>query len=393
MIDFDFRNPTRIIFGEGSEKKVGELLREYRMKRVLIVYGSGSIKKTGLYDVVTTALKASKIQYWELGGITPNPDRCFCLKGVEIAKENKVQGILAIGGGSVIDVAKSVGVGACVNFDPFLFNLRLKTPKKTLPVGVVLTIASAGSESSNSCVISDNEQHIKNGFNNDLVRPVFAIEDPVLTFTVSPKQTAAGIADIMMHSMERFFSESYPYQLSDDWALSLIKRTMEAGQRAIKDPTDYDARAALMILSSLSHDGLTGLGKKPVFVVHPLEHAVSAYDSEITHGAGVAVVYLGWARHFCKQYPAKFAQLGRYLFDIHSEDDEKAAIIGIKRMEEFYASIGLPTSLEGLGLQPEDLPKIILLASGNGTRVIGCYPQPLDVKGISEVYSACLTDH
>jgi alcohol dehydrogenase len=390
MIDFDFINPTRIIFGHQSENKVADILLGYGWKKVLLVYGGGSIKKSGLYDKVIGLLDEKGIGHCELSGVTPNPDKSLVVKGVGIARDNHVDGLLAIGGGSVIDVAKSIGVSFFYEGDPFDFNLHKVAPKKTLPVGVILTIASAGSESSNSCVISDYGAHFKQGFNSDLIRPLFAIEDPELTFSVSPYQTAVGIADIMMHSMERYFNASGEYQLSDDWALYLCKNVMEAGKAALKNPADYEARAALMLDSSLSHDGLTNLGKKAPFVIHPLEHALSGLKKEVTHGAGIAICYLGWARYVYKLEPAKFARLAHVLFLIDSSNDEDSAIMGINAMKDFYVSIGMPTSLKEVGISAQDLPVLANLATGNGTRAVGCCPQPLDKKAVEAIYALCL---
>ena len=390
MIDFDYQLPTRIIFGRQSENKVGDILNFYGFKKVLVVYGGGSIVRSGLYDKVVLALKDAGIAHVELKGITPNPDKHFVNAGRTIALNEKVDALLAIGGGSVIDVAKAIGVSCFYEGDPFDFNLHKVKPSKTLPVGVILTIAAAGSESSDSCVISDDTTKIKQGFNSSVIRPVFAIEDPELTYGVSAYQTAAGISDIMMHSMERYFNTSDTNQLADEWALDLCKNVMIAGKKSLQNPTDYDARAALMLDSSLSHDGLTNLGKKFSFVVHPLEHAVSGYKSEVTHGAGVAICYLGWARYVYKKDVMKFAKLARKLFNILDDDEGKAAIMGINAMKEFYLSIGMPTSLHEVGIEEADLPKLARLASGNGTHVIGCCPQSLNEQDIEAVYRLCL---
>ena len=390
MIDFDYQLPTRIIFGRQSENKVGDILNFYGFKKVLVVYGGGSIVRSGLYDKVVLALKDAGIAHVELKGITPNPDKHFVNAGRTIALNEKVDALLAIGGGSVIDVAKAIGVSCFYEGDPFDFNLHKVKPSKTLPVGVILTIAAAGSESSDSCVISDDTTKIKQGFNSSVIRPVFAIEDPELTYGVSAYQTAAGISDIMMHSMERYFNTSDTNQLADEWALDLCKNVMIAGKKSLQNPTDYDARAALMLDSSLSHDGLTNLGKKFSFVVHPLEHAISGYKSEVTHGAGVAICYLGWARYVYKKDVMKFAKLARKLFNILDDDEGKAAIMGINAMKEFYLSIGMPTSLHEVGIEEADLPKLARLASGNGTHVIGCCPQSLNEQDIEAVYRLCL---
>jgi alcohol dehydrogenase len=390
MIDFDFVNPTRIVFGRKSEDKIGAICSSYGYKRVLLVYGGGSIKVSGLYDKVISSLDAAGIFHAELSGVRPNPDRSSVIRGIALAKRNEADSLLAVGGGSAIDVAKAIGAGFYYAGDPFDFNLRKAVPTKSLPLGVILTIASSGSESSDSCVISDDSAHVKQGFNNNLVRPIFAIEDPELTYTVSSYQTAVGIADIMMHSLERYFSPSGEYQLSDDWALSLAKNVMAAGKAALANPNDYEARAALMLASSLSHDGLTAIGKKTQFVVHPLEHAISGYKSTIAHGAGVAVVWLGWARFASRLYPEKFARLGRVLFDLNISNDEKAAIMSIVAMKEFYSSIGLPTSLQEFGLTEKDIPILANLASGNGTHVIGCCPRSLERQDMEAIYSMCL---
>lgn len=390
MIDFDFVTPTRIIFGHKSEEKISEILSGYGFKNVLIVSGGNSIKKSGLYDRVIAKLDERKIAHHELSGIKPNPDKTFVVEGVKIAREAKIDALLAIGGGSVIDVAKSIGVSFYYDGDPFDFNLHKVKPTKSLPLGVILTIAAAGSESSDSCVINDNTIPFKQGFNSVLVRPLFAIEDPELTYSVPPYQTAAGITDIMMHSMERFFNDSDDNQLADIWALDLCKNVMIAGQKSLQNPTDYDARAQMMLDSSLSHDGLTALGKKSSFVVHPLEHALSGYKDDVTHGAGIAICYLGWARYVAPKAPHKFAILARALFNINDDDDKKAAIMGINAMRDFYLSIGMPTSLKEVGITDQDLPNLAGLASGNGTHVIGCCPQPLNEQDILAIYRLCL---
>ncbi len=390
MIDFDFVNPTRIIFGKNKENEIASILKDYGFSRVLVVYGGGSVIRSGLLQKTLSLLDEAEISHVEMSGVLPNPERDYPLKGVEIARKNRIDCLLAIGGGSVIDVAKSIAAGFYYAGDPFDFNLKKATPTKALPIGVILTIAAAGSESSNSCVIQDNETKIKKGFNSDLVRPLFAIEDPLLTFEVPPYQTAAGIADIMMHSMERFFDPSGDYQLSDDWALALVKNVMEAGKAVIKNLHDYDARAALMLDSSLSHDGLTSIGKTQAFVVHPLEHAISGYKKEVTHGAGIAICYLGWAKYWAPKEPTKFARLARALFNINGKDEKEVAIMGVKSMKDFYVSIGLPISLEELGLAEDDIPALVNLATGNGTRVVGLSPQPLDSEAVKEVYFNCL---
>ncbi|MCR4562802.1 MAG: iron-containing alcohol dehydrogenase [Bacilli bacterium] len=390
MIDFDFINPTRIIFGKGKENEVGNIIAEYGFKRVLVVYGGNSTKKSGLYDRVIARLDEKGIFHCELGGITPNPELKFVIEGRKIARENKIDMILAVGGGSVIDTSKAVAASYYYSGDPFDFNLKKVTPDRTIRVGVILTISSAGSESSDSCVITNPETKRKQGFNHWRNRPLFAIENPELTYSVSKYQTAIGTADIMMHSMERYFNFSEENQLCDDLALAVVKNAMISGKNSVQNPTNYEARGQMMLASSLAHDGLTSIGKVSQFVVHPLEHAVSGYRPDVPHGAGIAICYLGWAKYVYKQDLPKFARLSRYLFNIDVEDDEKAAIIGIEAMRDFYLSIGLPTRLSEFGITESDLPILADLATGNGTRVIGRCPQSLDKKDVEAIYRLCL---
>lgn len=390
MIDFDFRSPTRVILAKGAEERVGELISSYGFRRVLLVYGGGSVIRSGLLDRVKAKLNEQGVAYFDLGGVRPNPDKALVQLGKEMVLANGIDFLLAIGGGSSIDTAKSIAVNVYHDGDVMDYHLGKAKPHKAMPIGVILTLASAGSESSDSCVISDTENMKKVGFHSDLVRPLFALENPELTYTAPAYQTAAGIADMMMHTMERYFCPSNRYQLSDEWGLSLCKQIMDAGLKAMKEPNDYESHAALLVFSGLAHNGITGLGKSTGMTVHGLEHALSAYRVDITHGAGIAVCYLGWARRYYKELAPKFASFARYMFEINDEDDEKVAIMGINRMESFYKTIGLPTTLRELGLEEKDLPAIADLATGNGTRAVGRLPQPLDRDAVLLVYKTCL---
>ena len=391
MIDFDFIAPTRVIFGRNAEERLSELLKEYGVQSVLLVYGGGSIKRSGLYDRVIAQLVEADASYYEIGKIRANPTKESVFAGIKILREHPCDLILAVGGGSVVDAAKSMGVGYYYDGDPFDFNLKKAKPTKTIPVGVILTIASAGSEMSNSCVISDDATGVKLGFNNDLIRPLFALENPELTFTVDPHQTAIGFSDIMMHSLERYFGESDSLQLADEWALDLVKNTMEAGKRALEDPHDYEARAALMLDSSLSHNGYTGIGKYCPFTVHPLEHALSGYRPDIPHGAGVALLFPAWANYVLNKAPAKFAYMAKRLFNLEAKSELETAIMGVAAMKEFFHSVGMPTSFKEVGITENDIPSLVQLASGNGTRVIGHYPQSLNEQDIENIYLSLLS--
>lgn len=389
MIDFTFVSPTKLVFGKNAEDKLKETLLSFGYKRIFLVYGGGSIKRSGLYDKVVKQLNDG-FEWIEKSGVRPNPTVDFVREALEVAKGFKPDVILAVGAGSVIDTCKSIAASYYYSGDPFDFNLKKAIPQKSLPVGVILTFASAGAEMSDSCVISDDKSGIKAGFNNDLNRPVFALENPELSYSVPAYQKAAGISDIMMHSLERYFGASSSLQLSDDFALDVIKNTMEAGKRCLENSTDYEAHAALMLDSSLSHNGLTGIGKKAPFAVHPLEHALSGYRPDITHGAGVALIYPAWANHVFSLDIAKFARLTERVFGKRGADARETAIIGIRLMREFFASIGMPTSFEEVGLTKEDVPNLVSLATGNGTRVIGLTPQPLEQKDVEAIFVSLL---
>ena len=392
MIDFDFVSPTKIFFGRGKEAKAGEILRSYGANNVLIVYGSDRVRMSGLLGTVEASILSNGISYRELNGIRPNPTAEKVREGVALARKEEVDYVLAVGGGSVIDTAKAVSAGFFYDGDPFDFNLKKAIPQKALPIGVVLTISSAGSEASNSCVIQDDSLSIKQGFNSDLIRPQFAIENPELTFSVPPYQTFAGISDIMMHSLERYFDPGDDDELADDWALDLVKSCVKMAKRLQADPSDYQARARIMLNSTLSHNGLTGLGKKFFFVVHPLEHALSGYAPKVTHGAGVALIFPAWAKYTIKQNEAKLAKMGSVVFDINADNDAEAAIISVESIREFFLSIGMPGSLNELGLTKKDIEPLANLASGNGTRVIGCYPQSLGKQDIEAIFLSLLAD-
>jgi len=384
MIDFDFVSPTKLFFGKGKENLVGEIVASYGFHRVLIVYGSKRIEN-GLLPLVESKLKERGIEFMRLGGVRPNPTLDKALEGVELARKFGAELILAIGGGSPIDTAKEIAAGFYYDGNPFDFNLKKAVLRKSLPVGVILTHASAGSEMSNSAVIQDDESKVKSGFNSDFNRPLFAVENPELTYGVPAYQTAAGASDIMMHSLERYFDPSGENQLSDEWALDLVKTVMVAVKKALEDPRDYEARANLMLCSSLSHNGLTGIGKPFSFVVHPIEHALSGYKPDVVHGAGVALIFPAWASYVRERDTGKFAHMARRLFNIDEPNDEKASIIGITRMKEFFSSIGMPTSLKEVGLGVDDIAPLAALATGNDTRVIGCYHQSLRQEDVKQI--------
>lgn len=370
MNNFIYNTPTKVYFGKKEEEKIGTIIKEYGFKKVLLHYGKSSIKKNGLYDLVVTKLKENNIDFIELGGVEPNPKLSLVLEGVKLCKENNIDFILAVGGGSVIDSAKSISNGALVDFNPWLFSIKEKTSTAHIPVGVILTISAAGSDMSNSCVITNDETKEKRGFNSEENRPLFAILNPELTYTVSLYQTACGITDIMMHTLERYFSLGSDTPLTDNIALGLIKAVYDAGKIVIANPKDYNARATLMWANSLSHNGLTSCGRSFFMSVHQLEHELSGMYDEIAHGAGLAALWPSWARICYKGCPNRFKKFSNYVFNIPNTLDDSDILEGIDKLEEFFKNIGMPNSLRELKVSKESLEKLADNAMFHGKRTL-----------------------
>lgn len=371
MNNFIYNTPTKVFFGKNQEDKLGEILKSYNIKKVLLHYGKESIKKSGLYDKVINQLKAFKIDFVELGGVTPNPKLSLALKGVEIAKKEKVDLILAVGGGSVIDSAKLISVGAKVDFNPWLFSIKEKTPNDHIPVGTILTISAAGSDMSNSCVITNDTTKEKRGFVSEENRCLFAILNPELTYTVSKYQTACGIVDIMMHTLERYFSSGDDTPLTDNIALGLLKAVYDAGKILITDPYNYNARATIMWANSLSHNGLTGVGRNYIMSVHQLEHELSGMYDEISHGAGLAVLWPAWAKI---AYKAEIGRFSRYAYEVigitKTNDSIDDILKAIEETQNYFISLGMPKSLRELNVKESSLEELAYNTMFKGKRVL-----------------------
>lgn len=360
MTDFELYSPTKIFFGLNREIEVGAIIKQYGFKKILFHYGQNSIKKTGLYDKVIESLRNNDIEYVELAGVEPNPKIELVRIGCELVKSNKIEMILAVGGGSVIDSSKAIACGAYVNFDPWLFNIHEKVPSKALPVGVILTISAAGSELSNSCVISNMQKMCKSGFNSDLIRPLFAIMNPTLSYTVSKYQTACGIVDIMMHTMERYFVCEESLNFTDEIALGLLKSVINAGKKVMENPTDFEARSSLMLASSFSHNGLTGMGTKMYFTVHRLEHVLSGTYDSVTHGAGLAILFPAWAKWAYPKLKDKFLKFALEVMEVKMQDSiDKTIICAINKLEEFYKYLGMPTRFKDLNITKKEVDELI----------------------------------
>jgi len=370
--NFVYYAPTKIYFGKGEESKIGQILKEYGFKKILFHYGKSSIKKSGLYDRVVKSLNEAKIKFVELGGVEANPKLSLVLKGVEIAKKEKVELILAVGGGSVLDSSKAISAGAKVDFSPWKFSIGEEKVKDRLPVASILTIAAAGSDMSNSCVITNDETKEKRGFSSDFNRPLFSILNPELTYTVDKWQTACGVVDIMMHTLERYFSNGDDKEeLTDNLALGLLKAVYDAGYVVMKNPIDYDARATLMWANSLSHNGLTGCGKVYFMAVHQMEHEVSGMYDHVSHGAGLAILWPHWAMNSYKASPKRFLRLSYEVLGITpSGNEEKDIIEGISKLREYFTWLGMPSKLSEFGVTKESLKELAWNAMFKGKRVL-----------------------
>ncbi len=355
MYGFNYYTPTKVVFGRDAEKKTAALIREFGGGKVLIHYGGGSVIRSGLLGRVTEGLDAAGIPYVTLGGAVPNPRLGLVYEGIELCRREKVDFLLAVGGGSAIDSAKAIGYGVADGGDVWDFYDGKRSAKGCLPLGVILTIAATGSEMSDSSVITKEEGLVKRGYSSDFGRPRFAVMDPALTMTLPDYQTACGCTDIMMHTMERYFTNGGNMELTDSMAEALL-RTVKACALILRDdPKDYDARAEVMWAGSLSHNGLTGCGSDGGdWMTHKLEHELGAlYD--VAHGAGLAAVWGSWARYVYKSCLPRFVRFALRVMDVPEEgSDGEIALKGIGAMEEFYRQIGMPTNLRELGVKPSE---------------------------------------
>ena len=356
MFNFNYYAPTKIIFGKGTENQVGEQVKAFGGTKVLIHYGGGSAVKSGLIDRVKKSLDEARVPHVELGGVVPNPHLSKVYEGIELSKNAGVDFILAVGGGSVIDSSKAIAYGlAEPEFDVWELYLKKRTAKACLPVAAVLTIAAAGSEMSDSCVITNEKTGEKRGAHSDYCRLKFAIMNPELTMTLPDYQTQAGCTDIMMHTMERYFTQGGCMELTDAIAEGLLRTVMKNAEILRNDPKNYNARAEVMWAGSLAHNGLTGCSHNGMdFASHKLEHELSGMF-DVTHGAGLAAIWPSWARYVYRDCIDRFVKFAVNVMQVETGlNDEETALKGIAAMEDFYHKIGMPTNLRELGINPTD---------------------------------------
>lgn len=383
--------PTEVIFGKGTENETGAAVKKWGGSRALLVYGGGSAVRSGLIGRVEESLKKAGIVYEEFGGVKPNPRLDFAEEGVRRAIEFGADFILAVGGGSAIDTAKGIAHGAA-NPGVKLWDIwTKKVPlEKSTPVGVVLTIAAAGSEMSDSAVLTNEEIGKKSGINTVFNRVKFAVMNPELAFTLPDYQLACGITDIMMHTMERYFISGIKCQLTDEIAEGLLRTVIENGRLVLRDASDYDAMAEIMWSSSLSHNNLTEAGRGKDFSVHKLGQALGAkYD--VAHGASLAAVWGAWAKYLYEGAAERFARFAKKVWGIEEKDERTSALAGIEATVEFFRSIGMPVSLTELGVKPseEELRELALNATMNDTVKLSRI-KPLGAEEVLEIYRMAL---
>ena len=355
MFDFKYYTPTKVIFGKNTESRVAELIKEFNGTKVLIHYGGGSVVRSGLLKRVTDTLDAAGIGYVTLGGAVPNPHLGLVYEGIELCRKENVDFLLAVGGGSAIDSAKAIGYGLANEGDVWDFYDYKRQAKAGMPLGVILTIAATGSEMSDSSVITKEEGLVKRGYSSDFGRPRFAILNPELTMTLPDYQTACGCTDIMMHTMERYFTNGGNMELTDSRAEGLLRTVKKNALILKKDPKNYDARAEVMWAGSLAHNGLTGCGNDGGdWMTHKLEHELGGlYD--VAHGAGLAAIWGSWARYVYKNCLHRFKRFALNVMEVEDRgSDEEIALCGIEAMEDFYRSIDMPTNLRELGVKPAE---------------------------------------
>ena len=391
MRSFEYFAPTKVIFGKNSHLQIGDILKKENCHKVLIHYGGKSAVASGLIDEVSGCLTDAGIDFVTLGGVVPNPRLSKVREGIELCKKENVDFILAVGGGSVIDSAKAIGYGVANPWtDVWNFYLKTEVPTACLPIGVIPTIAASGSEMSNSSVITNEDGWLKRGAAKcDLCRPKFALMNPKLTYSLPQYQTESGCVDILMHTMERYFVNIETMEITDSISESLMQTVIYNARILMREPDNYTARAEIMWAGSLSHNGLTGCGTGGGdWACHQLEHELGGlYD--VTHGAGLAVIWGSWARYVYDVNPERFAQFATNVFDIPCGlDFEKTALAGIEAMEDFFRSIKMPVSLHELGLDLDDqqIHELAFKCSYEDTRTIGVFKQ-LNMKDMEKIYT------
>lgn len=388
MKDFIFTLPTKLYFGESYIEKVGSILKEKSFEKVLIVFGKHS-KKVGLIDNIETQLKQENINYFELDDIRVNPIRSKVYQGIKIAKENNVDLILAIGGGSVIDTAKAIACGVKVDFDFFDFNLHLKEVKSAMPIVTILTIAASGSEMSDSCVISDDNLNIKNGFNSEYVRPLISFLNSEYLKTLPKHQMACGITDMFMHTFERYIYIEESSEIADGFALALLKNWYKTVQKYLKGDNSKEVLDDFMLIGSFAHNGLTNIGKKFLMPVHKLEHGVGGFYPNLVHADGLAILLPYFLEEYKTYLKDKLITFGKVVLELDSNNDDKLINDVILKIKSIFHELGMPQSFNELGISFDYLKIANALTKNNSSPL--SYPnRNIDVNVASRIYKNSL---
>ena len=389
MKDFVYYAPTEVVFGKDSEKQVASLVKKYGGKKVLVHYGGQSAKKSGLLDNICGLLNEGGVEFIELGGVVPNPRLSKVREGIALCREQNIDFILAVGGGSVIDSAKAIAYGVPYDGDVWDFYLGKATAETCLPVATVLTIPAAGSEMSESSVITNEDGDVKLGYSNNISRPKFAIMNPVRTYTLPPYQTAAGVTDMIMHTMERYFTHDDDMTITDSVSEALMRTLKDSVMEVLKNPTDYRHRAQIMWGGSIAHNGLTGCGLSDDWATHQLEHELSGmFDA--THGAGLAAIWPSWARYVYKENVSRFVRFAVNVMGVENDftNPEATALKGIEAMEEFYHAIGMPINIHeliGREVTDDEIREMVRKCSRNYTTSQGRF-KVLQVEDMEAIY-------
>ena len=380
MLNFTFYSPTKFVFGKGEENNIGKLLAERGTKKVLLHYGGQSAEKSGLLGRVRTSLDSAGIAYVELGGVNPNPRYSLAKEGMELARKEAVDLILAVGGGSVVDSSKCIAIGALYDGDVWQdFYMDKKEITAALPVACILTIAAAGSEGSNGTVITYKGRKFSTG--SDALRPVLAVLNPELTMTLPAYQTACGVSDIFTHLIERYFTNTKDVNLTDELCEALMRNVLKYGKVAVEHPDDYNARAQIMWTGTLAHNDICGCDRDQDWASHQIQHEIGAkYDS--AHGAGLATVFPAWAKYVYKHDVPRFVRFATKVMGVDNDvfHPEEVALEGIARIKAYFASLGMPTTLAELGVKEEDIKELANTHQGKFVELC-----PEDIEQIYEL--------
>ena len=392
MDGFEFYSPTRFVFGRESEKKTGELVRRCGGTKALLHFGGGSVKANGIYDKVVAALTEAEVPYIPLGGVQPNPRSGLIREGIDLCRREKIDFVLAVGGGSVIDSAKAIAFGTVYegDFADYYFGKDVKAPKPVpaaLPIGAVLTIAAAGSEGSANSIVNLEPGNLQRGATGEALRPKFAVLNPMFTYTLPPFQTACGAVDIFAHLVERYFTPTQDVMVSDELCEGLMRTVVAASVKALAEPTDFAARSDLMWAGSLAHNNVCGAGRVQDWASHGIEHELSArYDC--AHGAGLAVVMPAWMDYVKGTDLARFARFAEKVFGVVPADLSLMADEGIGRYRAWIHSLGMPLTFHELGARAEDIPALVASLGLNGN-TLGRF-RPLTEEDVTKILEACV---